>query len=560
MSAPTFNYHVTLGAMAQSQPKALDTLYYQEAPAMLSLAHSVLQRRVEAEEVLRESFILLWKNAVGYDPSLGDARAWIYSILRFRLQARLRKRQPNATQAAVTLPAISPNHQQHFTLALSEQEPVQQRAVILAYLQGKNYDQLSAMLGRPVAQLRIQVQQSLTHIAHQCLTQSDKLDSRQNSLIAEYALGLLSDSELRQAHGLMQHNDDAARLSLSWEVALLELVSFLPPIAPTPTGLAHIYRTLDLGVPERRDETDKTSPNAEANSAAPQAAVQSALKSPTVSTAMANENAAVESPVLQHSPQPLDKQSAPTPPSYSSLLRTDQTQPIEQPETKVEPEPASGNALSRIRQRRREAASKQNTMPAQSSASAPSNTLPPLSAPAAPPSLELSKNSISKLLWPSSCLALLLLSVVLAYQWYQEAQVPNVTVIEMQPVQGAILQAPGLSSSPAWSVTVDPQGNVLFVPHVHTDIQAGQSVQLWTQKPGQLDSLALGLIDPNRPITVPANLIGSLENGQIFEMTLEQEGGSTNGQPQGPVLYIGSMVNFGKLPAGQDSNKQVRHS
>lgn len=569
MSARNFNYQATLGAMAQKQATALDALYYQEAPAMLALSLSVLQRRIEAEEVLRESFILLWKNAAGYDPTLGDARAWVYSILRFRLQARAKAKAPDKQAVMASLPDINPSPQHHLVLAIGELEPVQQRAIILAYLQGTSYDKLSQLLGRPSAELRIQVQQGLQQVAQQCLRSANKLDQRQSTLIAEYALGLLSSSELAQAHHLMHSSDDAATVSLEWEKALLELLDFLPSISPTPTGLAHIYRSLDLGVPRKR-ELSKDSPSSISKEAERQTQTTPATPDTPKQTSTLRTTAehtigdiSVQSDSLGTDHKPISIMQEDVPPSYSSLLRTDQSPTSNTPEPSQQGIPSATESkgwgsgrISRLRQRRRGAIA-QNTLTSEPDPSEPNTQDMPEQANLA---RDNTTRQLPPMLWPSLSAALLLLSLLFAYQWYKESRIPNVTVIEMQPIQGAILQAPGSSSSPAWSVTVDPQGNVLFIPQVQTETQAGQSVQLWTQIAGQGSSRSLGLIDPNRPITVPAALIGNLENGQIFEMTLEQAGGSDTGQPKGPVLYIGSLVNFGKLPATNTSNAPIQRS
>ena len=125
---------------------------------------------------------------------------------------------------------------------------------------------------------------------------------------------------------------------------------------------------------------------------------------------------------------------------------------------------------------------------------------------------------------------------------------PPVTIVKVAPTRAAILQAPGQSSTPAWIVTFDPQGNVLMSPEVRSDIPGDASVQLWTYNETLRQPRSLGLVDPNKPITIPASLMGELGSEQYFEMTLEPQGGSANGSPSGPVLFIGRVVVFGAAP------------
>lgn len=144
------------------------------------------------------------------------------------------------------------------------------------------------------------------------------------------------------------------------------------------------------------------------------------------------------------------------------------------------------------------------------------------------------------------------LAIFLARAW-SRPEVPPVQIVRVAPTQAAILQAPGDTSTPGWLMTVDTLGNVRLDPKVRTDIQPDESVQLWTRGSDDRKSRSLGLIDPNRAITIPVDIMGALQPDQVFEMTLEQKGGSASGRPQGPVLFIGRMVTFG----AQSSSKPL---
>lgn len=120
-----------------------------------------------------------------------------------------------------------------------------------------------------------------------------------------------------------------------------------------------------------------------------------------------------------------------------------------------------------------------------------------------------------------------------------------VQVIEMAPRLGAVLQAPGHSATPGWVLSVDPQGQVLLMPLVPTDITANQRVHLWTRGPNDNQLQSLGLINPNQPVTLTTDIIGTVTQGQLFEMTLEQADQTTTHEPQGPILFMGRVVSLG---------------
>lgn len=109
------------------------------------------------------------------------------------------------------------------------------------------------------------------------------------------------------------------------------------------------------------------------------------------------------------------------------------------------------------------------------------------------------------------------------------------------PPQLAILQAPGQSSTPAWTVMFNAQHGLVFKPLVHSDVPANSSAQLWTHPTESATPRSLGVIDPNQTTTIAAANLGEIVPGQIFEITLEPQGGSPAG-PTGPVLFIGRMI------------------
>ncbi|EKU31512.1 anti-sigma factor [Alcaligenes sp. DN25] len=543
MPSSSFSYSSSLDQLAAQDSQALDVLYDQEAPLMLALGQAVLGRRIDAEEVLRDSFVLLWKNAAGYDPDLGEGRAWIYSILRFRLLARLRQRAQSGDNN-YALPAIKPQAGQRFIPAMGKLDGTSQRAMIHAYLHGNSYEQLGPQLNRSPAQLRAVVQHGLQQLTP-LINEGNANDPRHAVMIGEYTLGLLSQHELAQAHTLMQQNDQAARLALAWEQAWLELVDCLTPTVPAPTSLAHIHHTLGLPPPAARRQAGSTSsPAAEApksestgNASTSAPAIKAVRQEPSIKISISADQSTKAEAATRTEPRwsansSNDKADDHTPP-FPTLLRAESDPATKAAAVTAE---AAPTAPAKVADKKKPIKSEPESV-----------TLEKKRKPEPVDGERKSRGFAMPMpvLW-GGLAAVVILGLVIALLMNMNSE-PPVNVIEMKPRQAAILQAPGQSSTPAWIATVDPQGNVLLVPKVSTEVKATQSVQLWTHTPRGTQIRSLGLIDPNRPITVPAALIGTVEDEQIFEMTLETEGGSNSGAPEGPVLYIGRIVSFGQL-------------
>lgn len=162
-----------LMACAKGDQKAFQDLYHHEAPHMLALCLKLLPQRAAAEGLLQETFVLIWKNADSFDPALSSARAWMYSILRYRALGRLRQpgrsRQldepwndtlPQNAPAAGDQPAVAP------ALAILQQlsEP-ERRAILMAYYGGYSYEQIAVRLKRSAIQVKTAVQQGLQRIS-----------------------------------------------------------------------------------------------------------------------------------------------------------------------------------------------------------------------------------------------------------------------------------------------------------------------------------------------------------------------------------------------------------
>ena len=71
---------------------ALALLYDRHAGRLMGLAQRILGDTGEAEEVLQEVFLHVWKAAATFDPSRGPVLAWLLVATRSRSIDRVRSR------------------------------------------------------------------------------------------------------------------------------------------------------------------------------------------------------------------------------------------------------------------------------------------------------------------------------------------------------------------------------------------------------------------------------------------------------------------------------------
>lgn len=463
MANHTASYPDLLAQCALKKPQALQQLYHLEAGHLLALGTRLLGRSSDAQELVRESFVLIWHHADAYEENLGSARAWIYSIFRFKALQRLQQSPTlspfNHVDPRLLIPSSAPAELRPFQY-LTE---TARNMLGLAYLNAYSTAEIAKKCQVTIKQTQDQIQQALRHLT-QRVPGWQSSNTEHLVLLGMYCLGLLRHSPQNQtAQQLLSDNPSAAHDLLLWEDCLSALCYTLETTPAPAQLLERIYQ--DLALPA----------------------------SPAV-----------------------------TPPTPKPAAA-----PIVIPEPAVASEPASS-----------------------------------ITSQATQNSAKSTRNKPSKHRWWYGAATLVALLFIAIIVWLLSPKAPIIQRIEMRPLAGAILQAPNQSSTPGWVLTVDPEGHVLFMPKVKTEVATGHAVQLWTQSPNQTQIRSLGTLDPNQPVTITKEKIGEVQAGQLFEMTLEPEQGMA--EPSGAVLFIGRVVSFGdytnnpipaaknQLPVGQE--------
>ena len=85
--------HHLLRRLALGEEAALEELYRDLAPQVFALLLRMLGSREEAEEILQDTFLRVYREASRYDPARGEAKAFVYAIARNLALSRLRRRK-----------------------------------------------------------------------------------------------------------------------------------------------------------------------------------------------------------------------------------------------------------------------------------------------------------------------------------------------------------------------------------------------------------------------------------------------------------------------------------
>src|SRR5205823_13085633 len=82
-----------MGAITDRDENALQALYQRHGKTLRSIIESVIHEQAEAEDVLQETLLQIWKQAQNYAPRVGKPLGWLTTITRRRAIDRLRRRQ-----------------------------------------------------------------------------------------------------------------------------------------------------------------------------------------------------------------------------------------------------------------------------------------------------------------------------------------------------------------------------------------------------------------------------------------------------------------------------------
>ncbi|MBK9033007.1 MAG: sigma-70 family RNA polymerase sigma factor [Myxococcales bacterium] len=149
-------------AMAGGDRAALAALYDRHAPVLMALALRILKHRGEAEDLLHDVFLEVWRAAKDYDGKRGRVRTWLVIRMRSRAldvvkSARVARRSSDDEVVERVVADDDPSagaDRARVRAALAE-VPAEQRAVLeLAYFDGLSCAEIAGKLAVPIGTVK----------------------------------------------------------------------------------------------------------------------------------------------------------------------------------------------------------------------------------------------------------------------------------------------------------------------------------------------------------------------------------------------------------------------
>jgi len=171
--------------ITQRRQQALKELYSRYSRSLRTLIGSVVHEESEADDVLQESFLQIWREAHHYSPKAGKPLGWVITIARRRAIDRVRRRDSYRRAKQRFEDEIKPQTQTPRTggteaevlqsdlrrflgRQMESLPPVQREAVELAYFRGLSQREIAATTNTPLGTVKTRLQLGLRKLT-QCM-------------------------------------------------------------------------------------------------------------------------------------------------------------------------------------------------------------------------------------------------------------------------------------------------------------------------------------------------------------------------------------------------------
>jgi RNA polymerase sigma-70 factor (ECF subfamily) len=162
-----------LKAIAAKDEAALAFLYDRYRVILFGLLMRILNNREEAEDVLQEVFLQVWRKAGDFNENRGRPFTWLVTLGRSRgidrlrtLSARERVAEAGAREASEEISdaatdAFKSEQRGLVTNALAQLPDEQKRPIMLAYFDGLSQSEIATRLGAPLGTVKTRMRTGL---------------------------------------------------------------------------------------------------------------------------------------------------------------------------------------------------------------------------------------------------------------------------------------------------------------------------------------------------------------------------------------------------------------
>lgn len=166
--------------VAAGETAAFTELYDATAARVYGLALRIVRDPAQAEEVLQESYLQIWRTAQRFDPLRGSAISWVLRIAHSAAVNRVRSAQASTSREETYQREVQPVahvwrditfdrvhdsfEARRVHQALTELPAVQRQAVELAYFGGYTHSEIARCLELPLGTAKYRIRSGLLRL------------------------------------------------------------------------------------------------------------------------------------------------------------------------------------------------------------------------------------------------------------------------------------------------------------------------------------------------------------------------------------------------------------
>ncbi len=160
-----------LAQCARSDDAAFRRLYDSQSSRLYGVAYRITRDPSLAADAVHDALLQVWRNAARFDPSRGNARAWLVSLVRYRaldMIGRTKREVLRAEHEETVDPEPLPldrlqssREGEALRQCLDGVEPARRNLVLLAFVEGLSHAEVAARVSQPLGTVKSNIRRAL---------------------------------------------------------------------------------------------------------------------------------------------------------------------------------------------------------------------------------------------------------------------------------------------------------------------------------------------------------------------------------------------------------------
>jgi RNA polymerase sigma-70 factor, ECF subfamily len=158
-----------LTRIGQRDENAMEAVFRRYSGPVYSVALRVLRDSGQAEDILQEVFLQLWRKPGAFVQNRGSLGAWLVVIARNRAIDVLRRRKPSDSVDDIVLTApinVADDAERNIAMqrvrgVIADLPEEQRRTLDLAYFEGLSHTEIASRTGDPLGTVKTRIRQAL---------------------------------------------------------------------------------------------------------------------------------------------------------------------------------------------------------------------------------------------------------------------------------------------------------------------------------------------------------------------------------------------------------------